>query len=259
MTAMAPDRDDDIEEEPFEFEEEDVVIDLPGPKERAARRRRLAESEDGAGPREEGEPEENEYEEEEAVSRGSREKLEAVLAGISPRALRLVLAGVVAFAAALVVAAYIHKSRSKERHEQARRQREIARALKFMAELKQIGDDYFRPNGQLPKDFKTRFRPEPGDENDERRHVLGVGVQSRPPGSATFETRATAFNHKFASLGEVAQRNPTPLPGTEIYPSKLRVVINMVEYDARVYRQVIRDEKGATLGRVVLMMFAETK
>lgn len=241
---MAPDRDDEIEEEPFEFEEEDLEIDLPQPKARRANR----------GHEEEEYDEQYDEESEEGAPYG---KLDSALAGISPKTLKRVLVGVVIFAVALVVLASRYKKKRGEREKDAHEQRQVQRALKFVAELKRIGDDFFSTGGDLPPDFKTRFRPERGRADDERRYILGVGIQSQPPGSVTFDTRATAFNHEFTGLGEVAQRNPKPLPGTEVYMSKATVAIKLEEYEIRIYRQVIKGADGIVVGRVALMMFPE--
>ena len=249
---MAPDRnnnDNNVEEEPFEFEEEGLEIDLSPPKEGRA----------------EGEHEEEEYEEEEheegydeGYEEGApRRGPQSVLAGISPNTLKFVLAGVIVLAVALVVLASNYKKKQGERKKEAREQQEIQRALKFVAELKRIGDDFFSTGGNLPPDFNTRFRPESGRADDERKYILGVGIQSQAPGSVTFDTRATAFNHEFIGGDEIGQLNPKPLPGTEVYMSKARVTIKLEEYDIRIYRQLIKDADGTVVGRVALMMFPE--
>ena len=249
---MAPDRDDGIEEEPFDFDEEDLQIELPQPEARRANRGHEEEEYDEEYDEEHEEEHDEEYEE--GVPRG---KVDSVLAGISPKTLKLVLVGVVVFAVALVVLASRYKKKQGEREKEAHEQRQAQRALKFVAELKGIGDNFFGTGGDLPTDFKTRFRPERGKADDERRYILGVGIQSQPPGSVTFDTRATAFNHEFTGLGEIGQRNPKPLPGTEVYMSKAKVAIKLEEYDIHIYRQNIRDANGVVIGRVALMMFPE--
>ncbi len=249
---MAPDRDDGIEEEAFEFEDDDLKIDLPQPK--AGRAKRGHEEEEYDEQYDEEVDEEYDEEYEEGAPRG---KLDSALAGISPKTLKLVLVGVVVFAVALVVLASRYKKEQAEKEKDAHEQRQIQRALKFVAELKLIGDDFFRTGGDLPPDFKTRFRPEPGRADDERRYILGVGIQSQPPGSVTFDTRATAFNHEFTGGNEIGQLNPKPLPGTEVYMSKATVAIKQEEYDIRIYRQVIKGADGIVVGRVALMMFPE--
>lgn len=238
---MAPDRDDGIEEEPFE-------IDLPEPAEEVPEEEAPEEYEEEYG----------EAEAEEGVARGGREKLEAVVSGLSTRSLGLILAGVVAFAVVLVVFAVVTRGRKKKAEKDTREREYVENAVKLAGALHQMGVEYFSAGGRIPAGFRTRFVPA-GDQDEERRYVVGVAIQSRDPRSVTFKIEATAFNHKFTPLGEVARHDPKPLPGTNVYMYKGRIAIKLDNYDVRIFRQNILDDKGTVVGRVALMMFERPK
>ena len=235
-------RDDDIENDASEIEEEPFDLDMSDFRDELTEEERREYKRRGR--------------EKKHLIRRSRERIEAVVEGIPPKTLRFGLAGVVALAVLLVIVAYVYKERKREADKRAREKRFVAYAVKLMGELRQMGESYFASGGRVPPDFEKRFKPE--SNQDKRRKILGVAIQSQPLGSASFETVARAFNHEFASGGELARRKRWFVPGTEIYMSKGKIAIDLASYDVRIFRQDIKGKKRV-LGRVVLMMFERSK
>ena len=234
---MAPQSDDG-----FEYEEEPPAV-------RPRQPRRAAGVEEDY---------EDEYDDEENgrdARRDTKAGLDAVVAGITPQTLKLALAGVLVLAVLLVIGASVYRKKKEEGEKRARKQAYLQQAIGYMAGLHKMGVDYFTDDGEVPEGFRTRFKPV--NEDDERRSIIGVWIQSKKPTSRSFDTRLVEVNHQFADRGERRGSDTKPLSGTYVYMSRGKVAIKGPQYDVRIFRQDILDENGKVLGRVALMMFPE--
>jgi len=232
---MATQRPDGIEEEPFELDLGEVAE--PPPKKKASRVR------EPAAPEEEP-PEDEGLEQEEEAGRPE------LLLGLSPTALKAIAAGVAGLAVLGVVVALALRS-SWRRREAAEMERALlARGATLAVDAARMAVEYFvSGKKRVPPEFYTRFR-----EPD----VVQVIIQEQPAGSVTFEPRVFALNRQFAFRGETPQLVPKPLPGTEVYATRGRVIIDFVEYPVRIFRQTLKDTTGKVVGRVAVILFDQT-
>jgi len=260
---MVAQRSDGIEEEPFEFEEEEVDLGLDEPEDeeevrptrRSPRRGRRSPRPSRASPRRGRRPppvEDDYYDEDDEYYDDEDQYYDEApassIAGLPPQTVKIGAAVVIALAVIGVVAALWLRSSARDKEEKARVQALLQKGVTLTYKAAHMAVAYFAsPEKIVPPEFNTYFHSDP--------RVVDVVIQHQPAGSVTFYPVAFALKRKIDKLSERPRFNPKPIPGTEVYDTRGTAVIDMVEYPIRVFRQNIKDENGNIVGRVAVMLF----
>lgn len=230
---MAGARNDGIEEEPFEFEEEPFEIEGQGPAVEEIGEEDIVE--EAAA----------EYEPERPA-----EGAPSLFEGISPSVLKWAAVGAVVVVFFGVVAALGHRKAQRGRAVATRERALRARGIELTTELVEMARQYFASGKKdIPPDFHTRFT-----QDDVKEEVVEAYIREAAPGGIIFKTVARAVGRQMGSAREAPVKDKRPLPNTDIYMTRGVVVIELIEYPVRVFRQTLYDQNGQKIGRVALML-----
>lgn len=234
---MATQRPDGIEEEPFELDMEEDKHQEEKPQGKTPLRRKKPPEEEAA-----------EIPEEALEEPGAEA---TPLFGMSPTVAKLIAAAVAGLAILGIVTALVVRS-SRKKQEAAEAERALLeRGATLTTRAAQMAVEYFVSGmKRVPPEFYTSFC-----EPD----VVQVIIQHQPPGSVTFEPKVFALKRDFTFRGETPQLTPKPLPGTEVYATKGRVIIDFTDYPVRIFRQTLKDTTGKVVGRVAVILFDQTQ